>query len=313
MTVLLSVILPVYNQEKYVAQTIESILAQTYSEFELLIHDDGSTDDSASIIRRYAAQDTRIRASYGANAGKCDSTNLLVKQAQGHWCAFLDADDEMLPERLAQQLAYHQAHPEVDATSCQCYYINKQGQHLGTQHFGGLRTVEEGREVVAAGRFARCSFTGLMTSRRAFEQSGGLRSQFWPCEDLEFCNRLLEQGFALIILPQVLMRYRLHDTAITMSKPLHTYDKIGYVMECITRRRAGQPERSFPDFLAARQSNPWWVKADRKRYNYAQIFFRNAGFALMSKEYLRFSWQIVVSSLLSPNHLFAKAKSVLRR
>ncbi|OWP61292.1 glycosyl transferase, partial [Hymenobacter amundsenii] len=120
---LISVILPVYNQEKFVAETIESVLSQRFTDFELLLHDDGSTDGSAAIIRNYAGRDARIRASYGPNAGKCAATNQLVEQARGEWCAFLDADDVMLPERLGTQLAYHQAHAEVDASSCHCHYI----------------------------------------------------------------------------------------------------------------------------------------------------------------------------------------------
>ena len=150
----ISVVLPVYNQEKYVAQTIESVLSQTFADFELLLHDDGSTDSSAAIIRRYAAQDSRIRASFAPNAGRCEATNRLIAQAQGQWCALFDADDVMLPERLEKQLAYHQAHPEVDATSCQCHYINERGQHLSTQRHPGLRTIKEGQQALAVGQFS---------------------------------------------------------------------------------------------------------------------------------------------------------------
>jgi glycosyltransferase involved in cell wall biosynthesis len=136
----ISVVLPVYNQENYVAQTIESVLSQTFADFELLVHDDGSTDGSAAIIRRYAAQYARIRASFAPNAGKCEATNRLVEQAQGQWCAFLDADNVMLPERLEKQVAFHRAHPDVDTTSYYFQYINEYGQHLSNQRHPGLRT-----------------------------------------------------------------------------------------------------------------------------------------------------------------------------
>ena len=313
MAPLISVILPVYNQEKYIAATIESVLGQTFGDFELLVHDDGSTDGSAELIRRYAARDARIRASFAPNAGRCAATNALVKQARGQWCALLDADDLMLPERLATQLAYHQAHPEVDATSCHCHYINEHGQHLGTQRYPGLRTAEEGRQALAAGQFVQCAITGVMLSRDVFERSGGLRTQFWPCDDFEFFNRLLAQGFALLIIQEVLMCYRIHASAITTRKPLHTYDKIGYVMDCLDRRRLGQSEISFDEFMAIRQRDSWWVKTNRKRYNYAQIFFRNAGIAVMSKQYFSFGWQLFVSSLLSPQHMLLKASSLLEK
>lgn len=138
----ISVVLPVYNQEKYVAQTIESVLSQTFADFELLLHDDCSTDGSAAIIRRYAAQDARIRAGFTPNAGKCGATNRIVEQAQGQWCAFLDADDVMLPERLEKQVAFHRAHLDLDATSCQCQYINEYGQYLSNQRHPGQNKSE---------------------------------------------------------------------------------------------------------------------------------------------------------------------------
>ena len=313
MVPLLSVILPVYNQEKYVAETIESVLSQTFADFELLLHDDGSTDGSAVIIRRYAAQDARIRASFAPNAGKCEATNRLVEQAQGQWCAFLDADDVMLPERLEKQVAFHRAHPDVDATSCHCQYINEHGQHLGLQRHPGLRTPKDGRQALADGQYVQCAFTGLMISRQAYEQSGGLRSQFWPCEDFEFSNRLLEQGFTLVIIQEVLVQYRIHALAVTTQKPMQTFDKVGYVMQCLNLRRAGQAETSFTEFTAERQRNPWWARVNRRRYNYAQFFFRNAGIAVMSKQYFSFGWQLLVSCLLSPQHVLLKAHNLLNR
>ena len=311
MSLTLSIILPVYNQEKYVAETIESVLAQTHTNFELLVHDDGSTDGSAQIIRRYAAKDPRVRASFAPNAGRCCTTNALVEQAQSPWCVFLDADDVMLPERLEKQLAYHQLHPEVDATSCHCYYINEVGMTLGIQRRSGLRTIEEGRQTVAKGQYAMAAFTGFMLKKQAFKQSGGLRTQFWPCDDFEFSNRLLEQGFTLIILDEVLMRYRIHSTSVTTIKPLHLYDKTGFVMACLDRKRASMTEPTFDEFMAERKLNPWWVKTNRLRYNYAQIFFRNAAVALMSKNYLSFGCQVAISSVLSPKHIFLKFRNLI--
>ncbi|SNC77531.1 Glycosyl transferase family 2 [Hymenobacter gelipurpurascens] len=313
MALLISIILPVYNQERCLAETLDSVLGQQYQNFELLLHDDGSTDNSAAIIRRYAAQDPRIRATFAANAGRPTSTNLLVSQAQGKWCVFLDADDVMLPERLARQLAYHLEHPEVDASSCHCYYINEQGQRLGIQRYPGLRTAEEGRRALAKGEFVQCAFTGLFIKKEVYLANGGLDSQFWPCDDFEFFNRLVEQGYSLVILPEPLMLYRIHSTSASMSRPLFMYDKTGHIMDCVRRRITGQPPLTFAEFMAERQRHPWWMKVNRRRYNYAQIFFRNAAIAIMSKKYVDFGWQILVSALLSPNHLLLKFRGLSGR
>jgi glycosyltransferase involved in cell wall biosynthesis len=310
---LISVVLPVYNQERFIAQTIDSVLAQDYQNFELLLHDDGSKDDSARILREYAASDPRIKASFAPNAGRSAATNRLMAEAKGEWCAFIDADDLMLPQRLSRQVAFHQEHPEVDASSCHCMYINEKGKDLGTQRWPGLRTAEEGKEAFEKHQLVQCAITGLMISREAYAKTGGLDNKYWPCDDLEFSNRLLELGLTLVIIQEVLMKYRIHATAITQSNPLYTYDKVGYIIECIERRRAGLPEGTYEDFAAVRARDPWWVKMNRKRYNYAQIYYRNAGIALMSKDYLKFGWQLGVSSILSPNHLVQKGKSLVRK
>ncbi|SNC77740.1 Glycosyl transferase family 2, partial [Hymenobacter gelipurpurascens] len=262
---LLSIILPVYNQERYLAETLDSVLGQQYQDFELLLHDDGSTDNSAAIIREFAYRDARVRASFSPNAGKCLSTNRLVEQARGEWCVFLDADDVMLPERLARQLAYHLEHPEVDASSCHCYYINEQGQRLGIQRYPGLRTVEEGKRAVATNEFTLIAFTGLMINKRVFQLIGGLRREFWPCEDYDLTNRLLEHGYSLIILPEPLMLYRIHTTSVTMSQPLHTFDVLDFSVRCTELRRQGEPEISREAFMAGLRRIPWWQKLNRRR------------------------------------------------
>ncbi|OWP61947.1 hypothetical protein CDA63_16740 [Hymenobacter amundsenii] len=307
---LVSVILPVYNQELYLAQTLDSVLAQDYPDFELLIHDDGSTDQSAAIIRRYAARDARIRASYGPNAGHAAVINELVALAQGEWCALLDADDLMLPERLRRQLAYHQTHPEVDASSCHSYYINKDGRRLSKQRYPGLLDPTDGPRARARGQYVQCAMTGLFMRRCVFEQSGGLDSRFWPSDDFEYFNRLVDQGYTLVIVPEILMEYRLHATAITMRQPLRTYDTIGYVMANLDHRQAGRPEVTFDSFMAVRNAQPWYTKLNRKRYNYAQLFFRNAGIDLMSGRRWRFGWQLAVSAVLAPLHLLLKIKRI---
>jgi glycosyltransferase involved in cell wall biosynthesis len=309
---LISVVMPVYNQEKFVAETIESVLAQDFKDFEFLIVDDGSTDGSAAIIRRYAALDSRIQATFAANSGKAAATNGLVERARGEWCAFLDADDLMLPERLTEQLAFHQTTAGLDGSSCHCQYINARSERLGTQRHAGLRSIEECRETLAKNEFIQVAFTGMMVRRSAYEAVGGLRNDFWPCEDFDFFNRFIEKGFTLVIMQKVLMLYRMHAEAISTKKPLWMHEKTGYVHECIRLRRTAQPEITFEEFQASRAKNSWWTKMNRLRYNYAQFFFRNAGIAMMSKSYLSFGWQLGVSTLLSPKHALLKAQNLLK-
>ncbi|GAB3163110.1 glycosyltransferase family 2 protein [Telluribacter humicola] len=303
---LVSVILPVYNQERYIAETIESVLAQTYQNFELLILDDGSTDKSAQVIREYAQTNDRITAYYEDNSGRCTATNKLVDRAKGEWCALLDADDVMLPNRLEQQVNFHLENKDIDASSCHCYYINKDGKILGVQRHPFLKNKEECESTYKSNKLIQCAMTGLFISRKAYTGAGGLKKEFWPCDDFEFFNRLIEKKYNLVIKQDILMKYRIHSSSITAKQPLHTFDVIGYVIECINLRRNNKPVISYEEFKAKRDQEPFWIKLNRRRYNYAQIYFRNAGVSLMSKEYIPFSIQILLSLVLSPAHAFTK-------
>jgi glycosyltransferase involved in cell wall biosynthesis len=105
---LVSVVMPVYNAERYVADAIRSILEQTYSHFEFIIVDDGSTDGTVKIIREFAGRDSRVRLVYLAHGGGPRSANAGIALAQGEFIARMDADDIAVPERFSVQLAWMQ-------------------------------------------------------------------------------------------------------------------------------------------------------------------------------------------------------------
>jgi glycosyltransferase involved in cell wall biosynthesis len=304
---LVSVVMPVYNQEKFLAETIESVLAQTYHNFELIILDDGSTDKTADIIKAFAVKDNRIIPFFRANSGRANATNFAVSKANGKLCALIDADDLMMPNRLEIQITFHLANPEVAGTSCHAFFINDKGQLLGKQRHPALTTIEEGKKALANNDIIYCSITGLMIYKDVFLKVGGLRANFWPCDDVDFANRTMEAGFPLIIIQEFLMKYRMHPYATTTKKPLHVFDMYGYVGHCNKMRRTGRPEITFEEYVAEREkAETWWVAFNRKRYNYAQIYFRHAAYEIMSKHYLKFMLQVSLSSFLSPKYVFKK-------
>lgn len=307
-----SVVMPVFNQEKYVAATIESVLNQTFEDFEFIILDDGSTDGSAEIIRKYAQKDRRIRAIFQDNNGKCISTNLLITMANAHLCALLDADDLMLPKRLERQYDFHIQNPEIDATSCHCHYTNETGRTLGQQRFVGLRSVEECRLVMINNQIVHCAFTGMMVSKKAFIDTGGLRSEFWPCEDYDFVNRFIEKGYVLVIIQEVLMKYRMHQSSITVRGPLRMLEISHWTIDCIQRRRSGKPELTLAEYQELNNKISKFKKIIKMKNNFANIYFRRAGMKLLAKNYLGFSGLLILATILSPNYVLKKFLNQIR-
>ena len=104
---IVSIVMPMYNSGPYVAQSIESVLAQTYPHWELLVVDDVSTDNSVEIVKEYAEKDSRIRLmSNPTNSGAAEARNLALREAKGRWIAFLDSDDLWLPGKLEKQVPF---------------------------------------------------------------------------------------------------------------------------------------------------------------------------------------------------------------
>ena len=120
-TPLISVIMPLYNAERFVGESIENVLRQTVGDFELIVIDDASTDASAEIARAYAAKDNRIVLMHNElNSGAARTRNRALDAARGKFITFMDADDLCSPERFAKQLAFFERHPQTDI--CGSYY-----------------------------------------------------------------------------------------------------------------------------------------------------------------------------------------------
>src|SRR5712692_4293853 len=111
-----SVVIPVYNGERYLAEAISSVLDQTYKNFELIVVDDGSTDQSAAVVRSFT--DDRIRYLYQSNGGASKARNLGVAASRGTVIAFLDSDDVWLPHKLERQIDCLASHKDVGAVYC---------------------------------------------------------------------------------------------------------------------------------------------------------------------------------------------------
>jgi glycosyltransferase involved in cell wall biosynthesis len=204
---LISVCMPVYNAERYVAEAIQSILGQTLREFEFLIIDDGSTDGSRRILEDYAAREPRIRLTCRANLGLVATLNELIDQAEGEFLARMDADDIAMPERFRRQVDYLRGHPNCSVVGCRARVIDPDGDPLCDWF------VEQPHEVIddlllQVGVSSVICHPSVLMRRDAVMAVGKYRD-FPIEEEIDLFLRLAESG-RLAILPEVLLKYRQH-------------------------------------------------------------------------------------------------------
>jgi glycosyltransferase involved in cell wall biosynthesis len=139
MTRLVSVIIPCFNQENYISKTIQSVKNQSYTNWECIIVDDGSTDNSSLVIQNSILDDNRFRYVYQPNAGVSAARNRGFSLSKGEFINFLDGDDSFLPEKLQNQIDVFDSHPEVTICVCDHQYLNDQTGKISYYKFEALK------------------------------------------------------------------------------------------------------------------------------------------------------------------------------
>lgn len=207
-----SVLMPVYNADRYVAQAIESILDQTLQAFEFIIADDGSTDASLAVVKKYAARDPRMRVMSRANRGIASTRNEMLFQAKGEFIAAMDADDVAFPDRLARQVEFLQQNPDVVCVGSS-YQLIDEADRLLLTCFEVPESDGEIQQQLLAGLGGIHQPT-VMFRRSPAVSLGGYDETLPVCEDLDLWMRLGEVG-KLANLKQPVVQYRLHASSIS--------------------------------------------------------------------------------------------------
>ncbi len=199
-----TVFIPVYNRASLVGESIESMLGQTYRDFELLLVDDGSSDDSVDVIRSYA--DPRIRLiENGKNLGLPVTRNLGLELARGEYIALLDSDDVSLPDRLARQVAFLDCHPGYAEVGAWSQAMDESGRPLPR-----VKIQPTSPEEIRATLLFRCSIKNRsVMGRTAAMRELGYRLAFPRCQDYDLHARIAERH-AIGNIPRVLVLGRTH-------------------------------------------------------------------------------------------------------
>jgi len=221
----ISVIVPVYNMGRYLPDAVASIEAQGFESIEIVVVDDGSTDETPEVL---ASLGDRIVAVRHANCGPAAARNRGIETSSGELLAFLDADDLWPAGKLAHQLQRLEREPELDVVLGRIQYVALEG--------GELPDIEyEDRD---AKTLTHVHLGSGLYRRRAFERIGTFDESLRFSEDVDWFFRVREAGLRVVILPEVTLLYRLHDTNMTRELTGRDALMLGVLKKSLDRRRA---------------------------------------------------------------------------
>lgn len=229
-----SVVMSVYNGERYLRYAVDSILRQSFQDFEFIIINDGSTDQSGEIVASFAAKDRRIRIIETPNQGLTKSLNLGLTHCQGQYVARMDADDVSLPDRFAKQVAFLARSNETVALGAAVEWIDEDDESLGVWERPITHEALEKEHL--SGLSGRIVHPSVMLRAGTLKEIGGYREHLSTGQDYDLFLRLGEIG-RIGNLPEVLLRYRLHLGCVSFTRSVEQYEAVCKILrEAFLRR-----------------------------------------------------------------------------
>lgn len=239
-----SVIMAVYNGEKYLKECIDSILNQTFSDFEFIIINDGSTDKTEEIVKNAMKKDKRIKLiSNKENRGRAVARNQGLKIANGEYIAVIDSDDIALPQRLEKQVKFLDENQDVGLVGTWFYVIDEDGKIIGKEK-NPVSDEMIREKILKAMPFCHSS---LMWRKECIEKVGGYRKEFSLSQDYDLVLRISEK-YKVANIPEFLCMRRYHPDAITVIKK-REQEKFGKLAQILAeeRRLYGKDSLEIPE------------------------------------------------------------------
>ena len=230
----MTVIIPAYNASAFLSDAVASVLVQTHPEVEVIVVDDGSTDDTAALLAQWQARDPRIRAVHQHNRGLAAARNAGLNVACGQYVAFLDADDVIHPEKLERQIAYLEAHPHTDLVYSDYTTADAELRPL-TDEYIGTKRMPLREAYIYTNVFP---IMAPLLRRSMVERVGGFDEGLRACEDWDYwvrCERAGTFGY----LPGLYSTYRMHG--MQMHRDLNFMLK--YARIAATKNYPGEPHK----------------------------------------------------------------------
>ena len=220
----ISVIIPVYNCERYVEEAVRSVIGQTLKPCEIIVVDDGSTDKSADIVKRFGE---KVSYFYQPNGGAAKARNVGVAKASGDFLAFLDSDDVWVPDKLAGQLDVFERNPSVDMVFG--YVQNFHSPELTVE----MKAKIQGPMQAMPGRVAGA----LLIKRSSFLRAGFFEESLRVGEFMDWYLRAKEKNLKCVILDEVLLKRRLHGSNMGVRDKSSRVDYARILKAALDRKR----------------------------------------------------------------------------
>lgn len=241
-TPLVSVLMPAFNAERYISESIESILSQTYKDYELIVLNDASTDKTGEVAKKYAKKYPNVHYYENTeNQNIAESRNILVSKARGKYIAWQDADDISVPSRLELQVAYLDSHPKVGIVGGFLEFFDENGKK-------SIRKYAEDDDSLRKTifRYSPVAQPTAMIRAKALRQAGPYGKDLSPAEDIDMSFRIgTKWEFANV--QKILLQYRLHASSNSLKHL--KWDELVTIRTRINYALSGRYQFSFLDVL----------------------------------------------------------------
>jgi glycosyltransferase involved in cell wall biosynthesis len=300
----ISVVMPVYNASRYLRAAMDSILTQTFGDFEFLCVDDGSTDESPAILREYADRDSRVRIITKSNGGVTSALIAGVSEAKGGYVARMDADDIADPRRFELQVEHLRAHPECVAVGCHIVLIRGDGTYLEDGPI--INSHEQIVDSLWQGKSGALPHFGAMIRTEALARVGGYNEHFRTAQDLDLFLRLSEIG-RLENVPQPLIKYRVHEGGVSAARADEQAKNAREIMrQAYARKGLEVPKnlRRWDNLVVAQNRIKWgWLALEEGRIREAR---KHAWEVFRRAPHRKYAWQLALHALLGRQRHLAR-------
>ncbi|MDY6898310.1 MAG: glycosyltransferase family A protein [Cyanobacteriota bacterium] len=243
-----TVVMPAYNAAAYLSQTIESVLSQTFTDFDLIIIDDGSTDDTGVIADRYQKLDKRVKLLRQLNQGVSATRNKGINHSNSKYIAFIDADDKWFPNNLKFHFEHLKNNPDLGISYAKVEFLHPDGKHTGKIARGRLTNLQPQHFLYEN---PTMTVSNIVVRKKVFEEVGGFDCSMSYSEDMNFLFKVACSYWKIEGIDKVLLGYR--TTRGGLSSQLYKMEEGWETL--ISKARAIAPELINKHYLKARSNH----------------------------------------------------------